>query len=990
MHSRILKRLTGAFLACAMAATGISGSIPSKNRMTASAAGTNYHFDFGGSGAASGYTGVGAGDGYNASRGYGFANTAGIKNVAASGSGALSDAVQFTDTGWKNTFNVDLPNGLYRVTVMLGNTNRTSVVAEDVLQIMNMTGNNAVDSILIPITDGQLNIMATDGKAGYPHTMSALDIEWVSGDTVLPPTIWMCGDSTVCNYYPKATSTQAGWGQVLDQYVDASWQVRNMAASGQYAAGFVSAGQFAPVLKYGKAGDIYIISIGINDTNYSNADEYTETVTSMVKQAKEKGMQVILVKQQGRASDVNRSPLLGGRWFGGQLDAIGAAEQVQVIDLFTPWQADNVAMGYDKTLNYYMSGDDLHPNREGAKRLAQYAVDQIDWNSAGTSAGKPGAEITENAWFMLKNVNSGLYLSAAEMPKDGGDVVQAANVSIDEGLSLWKAVPAGDGYYKIYNGADESQLLDVVSAGTDNGTNIGTWGNTSHDAQSFKFVDNGDGSYLLVTKVTNDKSAVGITGGSLEAGATAIEWEIDGTSNQKWMLEYVKKTTADVTLGDLNEDGVINAFDEAILKKMMNKGETDRRMKRTGDANADSKVDAADVKTLRDFIMARGGIEPMKTGNRIYYAVDQAYNAAIEEDYNEGFVSDAYLNLDNKLGSFIEWNVTVPNDGNYLCTFLVANGSANDRSVKIEVNNAKDYWIQPFLTTGAWTTWEERAIVLPLQKGRNIIRTTSHTAEGAPNIDYLRLELTDEPIAETFIPNTTPDDPPQNPDTKGRTVYIAGDSTVQTYRESYAPQQGWGYYLGNYMTDAVTVQNHAIAGRSSKSFYDNGRLTTILDSIQAGDYLLVQFGINDGASTKPERYAPTCGKVPGDTGSFEYYMSFYIEGALDKGATPILISPTLSLKSSSGGVFKANYTNYTDSVKKLAGYYKIPYIDLNGLMVDHYNKIGYDAAYKYHMCSATEGGTDMTHFTETGANAVAGLVAGAIKELNTDLSAQVK
>ncbi|MGN0585040.1 MAG: GDSL-type esterase/lipase family protein, partial [Ruminococcus sp.] len=356
MSVSFFKRAAGAFIASAMALScAANGSLVLPQK--AQAAGSSYHFDFGGNGAASGYTAVSSSDGYNSQKGYGFANTSGVKNVSAGGSGALSDAVQFTDTSWSNTFNVDLPNGLYRVSVTLGNTNRTSVVAENVLQIMNMTGNNAYDSILIPITDGQLNIMATNGKEGYAHTMSALDIEWVSADTQLPPTIWMCGDSTVCNYYPKDTSVQAGWGQVLDQYIDTSkWQVRNMAASGQYAKGFVNAGQFDPILKYGKEGDIYIISIGINDTNYSNADEYTATVTDMVQKAKAKGMRVILVKQQGRASDVNRSPLLPGRWFGGQLDAIGAAENVQVIDLFTLWQNHTTSIGYEATLNLYCTG----------------------------------------------------------------------------------------------------------------------------------------------------------------------------------------------------------------------------------------------------------------------------------------------------------------------------------------------------------------------------------------------------------------------------------------------------------------------------------------------------------------------------------------------------------------------------------------------------------------------------------------------------------
>ncbi len=982
MKTSIVKRLTGICLAAAMAIPSFLGQIPEQQNV--SAAGTAYHFDFGGNGTASGYTGVSASDGYSASRGYGFANTSGVKNVSASGGGALSDAVQFTNTAWSNTFNVDLPNGLYRVKVTLGNTTRTSVVAEDVLQIINMTGNNATDTILIPITDGQLNIMACPGKSGYAYTMSALDIEWVSADTQLPPTIWFCGDSTVCNYYPIETSAQAGWGQVFDQFVGDGWQVRNMAASGQYAAGFVNGGQFAPILKYGKAGDVYIISIGINDTNYSNRDEYTQVVTSMVQQAKAKGMQVILVKQQGRKGDYTRNPLLTGRWFGGQLDAIGAAEGVQVLDLFNLFQDYCVSVGAAAADGLFI--DNLHPNRAGALKLAELAASQINLGSgAPPSSGVTGAEIDESMTFMLKNGNSGLYLALESAPADGANVVQAENTGITAGYAAWRAISAGDGYYRIQSAADESKYLDLYYGSAESGTNIGIWSDTQSDAQLFKFVQQEDKSYLLTTKVTQDQSAVEVINASADSGANVQQWERNGHACQTWILEKVVESAEDVTLGDLNEDGVINAFDEAILKKMLRETNGSRRQKRSGDVNADAALDAADCKALQDFLMNRSGITAAETGNRVYYAVDQAYNSGIEESSNAGFASDAYLNLDNKTGSFAEWHVTVPVDGNYLCTFQIANGSANDRKMKIEVNNAKDYWVQPFLTTSAWTTWEERGIVLPLTKGENLIRMTSMTAEGGPNLDYLRLEWTDEPIAEIYVPE---EKPPVTDNGGDVTIYIAGDSTVQSYKASYAPQQGWGYYLGNYFTENTSVSNHAIAGRSSKSFYDNGRLDTILNQIQAGDYLLVQFGINDGASSKPERYAPTCGQVPGTDGSYEFYMAKYIEGALAKGATPILISPTLSLKNRSGNTFTASYTNYTDSVKKLSAYYKVPYIDLNGLMVDHYNKIGYDTAYTYHMC--VTGSTDMTHFTETGANAVAGLVANAIKKLGLDISGRVK
>lgn len=975
------KRLLSAMLSCALAVTG-AAFLPEKQE--ASAAGTNYKFDFGAGGTANGCIGVSASTGYNASLGYGFANTAGVKDVTAAGSGALSDAVQFTSTDKGNTFNVDLPNGLYRVTVTLGNTNRTSVRAEDVLQIINMTGNNAVDSILIPITDGQLNIMATEGKAGYAFTMSELDIEWVSADTQLPPTIWMCGDSTVCNYYPKDSSVQAGWGQVLDQYVDSSrWQVRNLAASGQYAKGFVDAGQFDPVLKYGKEGDMYIISIGINDTNYSDADEYTETVTSMVQQAKQKGMQVVLVKQQGRASDVTNHPTLTGRWFGGQLDAIGAAENVQVIDLFNPWLQFCLSIGQEETYAYYCSGDDLHPNRQGAMKLAEFAVSQINWEG---NAPEDGEVLDESMTFMLRNGNSGLYMALESDPADGANVVQLNAPSIDSGMGLWKAKAAGDGYYRIYSCADENYLLDLNAGKPENGTNISIWSDTASDAQLFKFIKQSDGSFVIVTKAAKDGSAVEVKDALTDSGANVQEWERNGHVCQTWFMEKAVQSAASVSVGDMNGDGRIDVLDLILLKRAANAEVCTHDQLRRGDVNADAAITDRDVAVMNTFLLDRGSLEAGHNGSNVYYAADAAYNRGVTESVNAGFASDAYLNLDNTEGSFVEFSVYAPANGNYLCTFRAANGSAGNRDMKVEVNGGKDYWVQDFLTTSAWTQWLEKGIVLPLTAGMNSIRLTSRTAEGGPNIDYLRTEWTEEPIAEVYAP---PAELPTEP-VGDTTIYIAGDSTVQTYRASYAPQQGWGAYLGDYFTEGVTVSNHAIAGRSSKSFYDNGRLDTILDAIQPGDYLLVQFAINDSAASNAERYAPTCGSVPGTEGSYEYYMAKYIEGAEAKGATPVLVTTVIGLKAYSNGKFVNSYTNYCDACKMLADYYQIPCIDLNSLMVEHYNSIGYDAAYNYHLISTELSETDMTHFTETGANAVAGLVANAVKELNLDISSKVK
>ena len=976
----------GALLACTMALPTVSTGIIPEKSLNASAVQSEWKFDLGGSGTESGYTGVTATDSYNKSAGYGFANTSGVKNVSSSGKGALSDAVQFTSGDTGNTFNVDLPKGLYQITVTTGDTSRTSIRAEGMLQLINLTGNNAIETFQIPVTDGQLNLQAVAGREGTAFSISALEIKQLNETGKTNPTKWLCGDSTVANYYNTPDTSQHGWGQYLGDFLGntpvKNYQVRNMAASGQYAKGFVDAGQFDAIETYGTTGDYYIISIGINDTNYSNATEYTEVVTDMVKRAKKKGMEVILVKQQGRLSDLTRTPLLNGRWFGSQMDSIGTAENVEVVDLFTEWQNFGISVGADTMKDYYATDDDLHQSKKGSLKLAEFVSELIFREQGDTLDGLPET-------FMLRNGNSGQYLSLADVPANGTNVVQLARPVIDSKYAVWKAVPAEDGYYYIYNMADESKLLDVDYGRADNGTNIGIWENTKSDAQLYKFIRQENGSYVITTKASGDKSAVEVKNASDVSGENIQEWERNNHACQTWFIDNVVTSAEEVILGDLNNDGIVDVFDLVLMRKSVLNKKISHAERRVSDLNGDASIDVADAVIMQKFLLNESGITCIEEGKNIYYAVDQAYSKGTDENVNSGFTSEAYLNLDNNDFSFVEFTVNVPTSGNFLCTFNIANGSNSNRQMKIEVNDNTEYWLQDFLSTGSWTEWNERAIVLPLKSGKNIIRLTSATKDGGPNIDYLRTEWTDEPIAETYRqPDSLPD---TNPNDRKTTVYIAGDSTVQSYRESYAPQQGWGYYLGNYFTDNVNVSNHAIAGRSSKSFYDNGRLQTILDEIQAGDYLLVQFAIKDSASSNAERYAPTCGNAdnPAES-SYEWYITKYIEGTLEKGATPILVTTVIGLKAYSNGKFENSYTNYCNACKDLTKKYNIPCIDLNTLMVNHYNSIGYDTAYKYHLIGAVEGSTDMTHFTETGADAVAGLVADAISKLNIPISSEIK
>ena len=158
-------------------------------------------FDFGGLGATEGYTGVSAADGYDAKKGCGFENPAAVEDVPAGGAGALADAVRFKSDVPNHIFSVDLPRGVYRITVTTGDVQSTTITAERWPQLFFLTGSNASDSFTIPVTDGQLNLYAGSG-VGTAFSISTLEIEQTSAGTETKPTIWVCGDSTAAGKDP--------------------------------------------------------------------------------------------------------------------------------------------------------------------------------------------------------------------------------------------------------------------------------------------------------------------------------------------------------------------------------------------------------------------------------------------------------------------------------------------------------------------------------------------------------------------------------------------------------------------------------------------------------------------------------------------------------------------------------------------------------------------------------------------------------------------
>ena len=115
------------------------------------------------------------------------------------------------------------------------------------------------------------------------------------------------------------------------------------------------------------------------------------------------------------------------------------------------------------------------------------------------------------------------------------------------------------------------------------------------------------------------------------------------------------------------------------------------------------------------------------------------------------------------------------------------------------------------------------------------------------------------------------------------TIFTIGDSTMANKKlEGGNPERGWGQMLSRYFTDDITIDNHAVNGRSSKSFINEGRWDAVLSKIQKGDYVFIQFGHND------EKDDPNRHTDPGTT--FDANLKKFVEDIRAKGGIPVLFN----------------------------------------------------------------------------------------------------
>ncbi|WP_445458115.1 rhamnogalacturonan acetylesterase [Flavobacterium sp. HNIBRBA15423] len=211
------------------------------------------------------------------------------------------------------------------------------------------------------------------------------------------------------------------------------------------------------------------------------------------------------------------------------------------------------------------------------------------------------------------------------------------------------------------------------------------------------------------------------------------------------------------------------------------------------------------------------------------------------------------------------------------------------------------------------------------------------------------------------------------------TIYTIGDSTMANKKNPETnPEFGWGQVLPDFFTENVIIKNHAVNGRSTKSFRELKHWQPVLDSLKPGNYVFIQFGHNDSKDTDPKRYT-------NPQTSYRYNLMRYVEETRSKGAIPILFSSIARRKFNPEGVLLDSHGNYTLVARMVAQEMNVPFIDMQYLTEKLEESYGLEDSKKLHLHFAKgensyfpDGKEDNTHLSKLGANEVANL---AVKEL---------
>jgi len=218
-------------------------------------------------------------------------------------------------------------------------------------------------------------------------------------------------------------------------------------------------------------------------------------------------------------------------------------------------------------------------------------------------------------------------------------------------------------------------------------------------------------------------------------------------------------------------------------------------------------------------------------------------------------------------------------------------------------------------------------------------------------------------------------------DLKNAMVYIVGGTSVASPSNTSAyslPKEGWGDYVQSYFSDQITVLNMAVDGKSSKSYIMESNYKKVFANIAEGDYILINFGVDDFSKTNADNYTDPKGSKE-KVGSFKYYLyNYYIKPALNKKAVPIIVSPCAASVFGDDKKLVGVYSDYIDAIKEISAETGAYYINLNDILTEHYNTNGETKADGYHALyknnSDGKNGIDVYALSKTGAVEVGRIV----------------
>jgi len=216
------------------------------------------------------------------------------------------------------------------------------------------------------------------------------------------------------------------------------------------------------------------------------------------------------------------------------------------------------------------------------------------------------------------------------------------------------------------------------------------------------------------------------------------------------------------------------------------------------------------------------------------------------------------------------------------------------------------------------------------------------------------------------------------------TVIVAGDSTANN-----TDHKGWGDPFADYFDSTkINVLNRARAGRSARTFLTEGLWDKVVAEMKAGDYVLIQFGHNDGSAPDQPPYRgdlPGIGseskEITGKDGktetiyTFGWYIRKFIADTRAKNAHPVVLSLTVRNIWQDGKVERGS-GQFSKWLQDVAEAEKVPFVDLTNIIADVYEKMGQDKVKELFPA-------DHTHTSQVGADLNASLVVAGLKGIRS-------